>query len=116
MSHDQYVLRFMTFLRLANSAESRQIVEKLDRIAEHLLLALALAWSSGRKITVIQAMHESPEISPTSAHRRLKMLRQQGFIALITDVNDNRIKYVVTTPLTRSYLAVMGQHLTRACA
>ncbi len=111
---EQYARRYLAYLRLAGSTKAREPLQHLDLAAEQLLLYLALAWASGKKVPVVQAMKDSPGMSTTTAHHRLKMLREQGLIALEMDEEDNRIKYVVSTALAQHHFAQMGQYLTKA--
>jgi DNA-binding MarR family transcriptional regulator len=44
----------------------------------------------------------------------LKTLRAKGFIALEMDEFDNRLKYVVSTPISTEYFLKLGQSLQDA--
>ena len=104
----------MDFLRLSHLVEKVSPELQLDACSERLLHWMAITWQAGSKITVVQAMHQATEMSTTTAHRRLKLMRQQGFIALETDANDQRVKYVVPTEQTHRLFTQNGYCVTTA--
>jgi hypothetical protein len=50
-----------------------------------------------------------PEISTSTAHRRLTALRQKGMVDLVPDEEDRRTKYLVATKATHRYFAQLGK-------
>jgi len=74
-----------------------------------MLGILASRWHEAKLITVLEAMVMLPEISTSTAHRRLTALRKKGMIGLNLDSQDNRVKYVVPTKATHRYFAQLGQ-------
>ena len=88
----------------------------LDLPEERLLDLLATFWSTGKKITVLKAMQMSSDASSTTVHRRLKTLRLKGMLELQMDEDDNRVKYIIPTDLSRRYLSELGQSVLRAAA
>jgi DNA-binding MarR family transcriptional regulator len=86
----------------------------MDPVEERLLSLLAAAWHVEKKISVLEAMGLTNEISATTAHRRLKTLRKKGMIDLDTDQFDSRVKYVVPTALAKHYFTTLGQALDKA--
>jgi DNA-binding MarR family transcriptional regulator len=89
---------------------------QLDLPEERLLDLLALFWSSGKKITVLKAMQMSSDASSTTVHRRLKTLRLKGMIELQMDEDDNRVKYIGSTKLSRDYLNELGRSVVKAAS
>ena len=85
-----------------------------DAVNERLITTLAVKWHSQTSVTVLEAMVIMPEISTTTAHRRLKQLRKGGWIDLVLDENDNRVKYVVPTIATRAYFTALGKLMAQA--
>ena len=81
----------------------------LDAVNERLITTLAVKWHSQTSVTVLEAMVIMPEISTTTAHRRLKQLRKGGWIDLAIDENDNRVKYVVPTTQAHKYFERLGK-------
>lgn len=81
---------------------------------ELVLHWLAAHWATGTPVTVVQAMHQIPGVSSTTVHRRMKFLREAGFIVLEMDEEDNRVKHVRPTDTAQAYFATMGKALMKA--
>ncbi len=107
-------MMYLRFLNLINAIRKIPTFPNLDPVEERLLNQLAATWHAGNKISVLEAMGLSTEISATTAHRRLKTLIKKGMIALDVDQTDSRIKYVVPTALTNDYFTSIGQALEQA--
>ena len=107
---------FLNFLNLVAAVRSLPSFPSLDATDERMLYILGLAWARDKKITVLEAMEIMPEISPSTAHRRLKLLRQKGLLTLQLDDEDNRVKYVIPTKGSNDYFSRMGQCLEKARA
>ncbi len=88
----------------------------LDPLEERLLNLFAAVWHVEGRITVLQAMRMSTEMSGTTAHRRLKSLRKKGLVEMINDEADNRIKYITPTPKTLHHFAEIGRCIQKASA
>ena len=114
--HKQYSLVYLKFLQLVQAVRQLPDFPVLDPVEERLLNLFATVWQSEQKITVLQAMGMSSDVSSTTAHRRLKSLRQKGVLTLEPDPVDNRIKYVMPTATTHQYFAQLGQCLDEAKA
>lgn len=93
---------------------SATVEAPLDAVNERLLYTLAAKLQTELQITVLEAMVMLPEISTTTAHRRLKQLRADGWIYLQPNESDNRIKYVMLTQTTKNYFATLGAHMVNA--
>jgi DNA-binding MarR family transcriptional regulator len=98
----------LLFLTLLKKARSSPGVAELEMSEEHLLNLLGTVWQAGKQITVLQAMAVTTEVSITTIHRRLKSLRKKGFIILINDLIDTRIKYVMPTDLALRHFTQIG--------
>ena len=105
---------YAKFLNLVQAIRELPTFPKLDPLEERLLTQLASQWHVGVRITVLEAMQMSADVSAATVHRRLKTLRQKGMIALAEHETDNRIRYIVPTDLTTKYFAKMGQCLDLA--
>ncbi|MDO8692845.1 MAG: helix-turn-helix domain-containing protein [Sheuella sp.] len=114
MTSSKHSLMYLRFLNLINAVRQIPTFPNLDPVEERLLNQLAATWHVGKKISVLEAMGLSTEISATTAHRRLKTLLKKGMIALNPDQTDSRIKYVVPTDLTTQYFTSIGQALEQA--
>jgi hypothetical protein len=105
---------YLKFLKLVHGIRALPSYPAMDALEERMLNLFAASWQEGKLITVLEAMAMLPEISSTTAHRRLKSLRKQGLINLNIDEEDNRIKYVVSTDLTLKHFAQLGQCMDKA--
>ena len=109
-----FKLIYQKFLNLANAVEELSEFPTLDPVEQKMLALLSKYWSGKQKITVVEAMHMTSEISTSTIFRYLKKLRQKGYIELVVDELDNRVKYVSPTPMTDSYFSKMGKLLLKA--
>lgn len=107
---------YLRFLNLVRAIRELPDFPDLDPVEERLLNLFASVWHVGQKITVLQAMGMSTDVSSTTAHRRLKSLRAKGMIALVADEADNRVKYVQPTVKAQQYFGQLGQCLDQACS
>jgi DNA-binding MarR family transcriptional regulator len=106
-----------TYIRFLNLAQALRGITKfpqLDPIEERMLNYLAGFWLLGVPATVVESINGSADISPSTAHRRLKSLRKKGYIDLNIDERDNRIKYIVQTELTKQYFSELGSFMKSA--
>ena len=107
-------LNYLKYQHLVAAIREMNTFPALDALEDRLLGLFAAAWHDGRKLTVMEAMGISPEISPTTVHRRLKTLRKKGLIALVNDTDDTRIKYIEPTDKANQYFDQLGQCLSQA--
>jgi DNA-binding MarR family transcriptional regulator len=105
---------FLRFLNLVQAMQKLPDFPKLDPVEERLLHLFGTVWHAEQKITVLQAMAIYDDVSSTTAHRRLKSMRNKGIITLVSDLIDTRIKYVMPTPLASRYFAQLGKCLDDA--
>ena len=105
---------YQKLLNLANAVEELSEFPTLDPVEQKMLSLLSKYWSGKQKITVVEAMHMTSDISTSTIFRYLKKLRQKGYIELVVDDLDNRVKYVSPTPMTDSYFNKMGKLLLKA--
>lgn len=107
-------LTYLKFLNLVQAIRAIPAFPALDALEERLLNVFAAAWHSGRQITVLEAMGMLSDISPTTAHRRLKTLRKKGMIELKVDEIDSRVKYITPSEVAVRYFGAMGECLDKA--
>ena len=86
----------------------------LEPIEKSILNTLSSYWSNKKPITVVEAMNMTNEISTSTVFRYLKKLRQKGYIELIVDDVDNRVKYVSATNQTDKYFEKLGKLITES--
>lgn len=109
-----YSSMYLRFINLMQAIRELPTFPKIDPVEERLLNMFAICWLKEERLTVLEAMNMSPDVSPTTVHRRLKSLRSKGLIALSVDDIDTRIKYIVPTQLTEQYFASLGKCLDDA--
>lgn len=106
-------LHYLRFLYLMRTVK-QSMQTSVDPVEEQMLNSLGALWYEGKKVTVLEAMALLPDISATTLHRRLKTLRTKGFISMDMDDVDNRVKYVVPTPMADEYFAKLSKSLDEA--
>lgn len=111
---NKHSLSYLKFLHLVEAIRGLSDFPVLDAVEDRLLNLFAAAWHQGKKLTVLEAMAISPDVSPTTVHRRLKTLRKKELITLSYDSVDNRIKYIEPTDKANRYFAQLGQCLSQA--
>lgn len=107
-------LLYIKFLNLVTAARRLPGVPEIDAVEDRILAFLARSWYAGEPISVVEAMHGMPEISPSTVQRRLKALRFKGLLRVESDAQDNRLKYVQPTDLSMRYFAALGQCMQKA--
>ena len=106
-------LHYLRFLYLMRTVK-QSMPTNADPVEEQMLNLLGALWYEGKKVTVLEAMALLPDISATTLHRRLKTLRTKGFISMDMDDVDNRVKYVVPTPMADEYFSKLSKSLDEA--
>lgn len=104
---------YQKFLNLASAVDEMSDFPSLDPVETFLLRKLSKFWVSHQKITVVETMHITDDISTSTIFRYLKKLRAKGYIELIVDEVDNRVKYVSPTKLTNAYFTKLGKLLVK---
>ncbi|MEI6801627.1 MAG: winged helix-turn-helix domain-containing protein [Burkholderiales bacterium] len=107
-------MSYLKFLNLAQAIRALPGFPAIDPVEEQLLNHLAVRWHSGDLVSVVETMNNLPDQSPSTVHRRLKTLRKKGFIAFKENEEDNRVKYIVATPLSNKYCKKMEECLVAA--
>jgi DNA-binding MarR family transcriptional regulator len=105
---------YQNFIKLAVTAEKLSDSPLLDAVEKRLLNLLSVYWSNKQQITVVEAMHMTDEISTSTIFRYLKRLRQKGYLELLVDEIDNRVKYIQPTKQTDKYFAKLGKLMIEA--
>jgi DNA-binding MarR family transcriptional regulator len=104
----KHSITYLRFLHLVQAIRQIPTFPKMDPVEERLLTMLGVKWHDAQQVSVLEAMGLS------TAHRRLKTLRQKGMIELDVDKIDSRVKYVVPTELARKYFVALGQAIDKA--
>lgn len=105
---------YQRFINLAIASEKLSDFPVIDSVEQKLLNLLIPHWSNNEPITVVEAMNISKEISTSTTFRYLKKLRQKGYIELVVDEADNRVKYVSPTKQTDQYFSALGKLMSNA--
>ena len=105
---------YLKFLNLVRAMDDASTIPSLDATEERLLTQLANAWAVDKRVTVLEAMNLDAEVSSTTIHRRIKSLKKKGVISLETDETDNRVKYILPTPLATEYFAALSRCMIAA--
>lgn len=86
-----------TFAAL-EAARRQTTLQAVSPTGMAILAGLSLQWRSDEPVTVLTAMGMfEGQLSPSTVHRHLKRLREQGLIAVTTDKVDTRAKNIVPT-------------------
>ena len=107
-------MSFHRFLSLVEALRQTPVFPTIDAVEERMLNSMAATWHSGKRITVMEAMHMFPGISPSTVHRRLKSLRAMGMLELVSDEVDTRIKYVTASPRANEYFSALDRCMLEA--
>ncbi len=107
-------MSFQRFLSLVEALRQTPVFPTIDAVEERMLNSMAATWHSGKRITVMEAMHMFPGISPSTVHRRLKSLRAMGMLELVSDEVDTRIKYVTASPRANEYFSALDRCMLEA--
>ena len=96
-------LNFSTYVGLIKHKRKLHEVnnrEKLDQIENALLEQIILNWAEGRKVG-LRALYQAEKLgSLVTLNSRIKNLVAKGYIRLVPDVSDKRIKYAVPSERT----------------
>jgi DNA-binding MarR family transcriptional regulator len=105
---------YQRFIELQIASESKSDFPMLDPIEKRVLSLFSSYWLNQRPLTVVEAINLTDEFSTSTIHRYLKQLRKKGYVELIVDKNDNRVKYVSATKQVDKYFATLGKLMVKA--
>jgi predicted transcriptional regulator len=111
-----YVKIYQKYINLATAVNQLTDFKSLDANETYLLEQLSQYWANNQRITVTEAMN-MPMLSCFSIstiHSHLKSLRIKGYVQLIVDETDNRVKYVSASELTQTYFSKLGKSMLKA--
>src|SRR5690606_10500630 len=87
---------YLRFLQLAEAVREFSPLPKLDPLEERLLALIAQAGEQQQRLCVRDMMAKSEFGSPAMLHKRLKSMREKGWIWL-ADTEDGRRKQLELT-------------------
>jgi len=108
---------YMRFLGLSQDARGKGLLAGLAGLGPTeiaVLHGLARNWLAGQSPSVLNTVLSNDHRGPSSVHRALKLLREAGYVTLVMDEQDNRVKYVRPTARAMQYFEVMGGCLEQA--
>lgn len=111
---DKFKAVYEKFINLAIAAEKVSDLHYLDPIEKRVLNILSTHWSNGKSITVGESVNTIDELSSATAFKYIKKLKNKGYIQLVIDKTDNRVKYVLPTSLTDELFSNLGKYLVEA--
>jgi DNA-binding MarR family transcriptional regulator len=85
-----------------------------DALEERMLALFAMAWDAGRQIPVTEAARMEADTPERTAFRRIKSLRDKGWVTIEPSPNDHRVKFVVPTRQTLQYFESLNRCLQQA--
>lgn len=106
--------RYINFLILVDQACQEFDYPTLDVHEMKLFETLVILMQKTKACTVSYVVSAVEYASFSATYRRLKKLKHVGYVHLITDELDNRVKYVALTPMAMAYLDLMGQLMNKA--
>jgi hypothetical protein len=105
---------YVSFLMRQNQARGEFDFPDLDVHEMKLFETLVLLTQNTKACTVSYVVSAVKYASFSATYRRLKKLKHVGYVYLLMDELDNRVKYVVLTPMAMSYLGLMERLMTSA--
>ena len=98
---------YLRFAKLANVffRDSHLILNPNQRA---LLDAIALAWHQGQPMSVREAISLKTLGSAATLHKRLTILRSEGYLEEFNTQGDKRTKLLGLTPKTLLYFETLG--------
>ena len=99
------------FNNLVIASEKLTDAPPLEAIEKRILFILSTYWSQNEKLTVNESLKKIEELSNATAFKYVKQLRNKGYIQVVIDEFDNRIKYLSPTSLCDEYFSNLGRHI-----
>ena len=100
---------YQRLVYLTSSAKEINDFPSLEPTEKMFLNLLSNYWLKNQKITVVESMKMTSKLSTSTMFRHLKALRKKGYVNLVVDEFDNRVKYVTATDITNAYFIAMGR-------
>jgi DNA-binding MarR family transcriptional regulator len=104
---DQLTNSYLRFAKLA-SVFFRDSHVLLNPNQRALLDAIAMAWQQGHPMSVREAISLKKLGSAATLHKRLSILRSEGYLEEYNTESDKRTKLLGLTPKTLLYFETLG--------
>jgi len=105
----KYNVIYQKFLSLAHAIDELTDFPTMTADEKCLIRHLNNAWYNKHDITVLQTVRKVNHLSQATVLRHLKNLKNKGYIEMVIDEMDNRIKYVRPTKQIHLYFAEHGK-------
>ncbi len=105
---------YIQFLNLSQALTQKEVGQDLDTVCVKLLELITISNAKDEALTVSQAMAMSLMGSPATMHRKIDILRKQGWIDLVHEGEDRRTKYLVPTAKTYKYFESLSKVMSKA--
>ena len=102
---------YQKFLNLAHAIDEMMDFPPMTPDEKCLIKHLNVFWVMRKDITVLQTVRQVNHLSQATVLRHLKNLKNKGYIKMVIDESDNRIKYIRPTKLITQYFAEHGKLL-----
>lgn len=104
---------YLRFLELAETVRTLPALPMLDPLEERLLVLIAQAGQQKARLCVRDMMAKSELGSPAMLHKRLKSMREKGWIWL-ADTEDGRRKQLELTQSALQYFDQLSTCMMKA--
>jgi DNA-binding MarR family transcriptional regulator len=105
---------YIQFLKLSQTLTYKEIGHELDTTAIKLLEMITISYSKEESLTVSDAMSLEFMGSPATMHRKIDVLRKQGWIDLLHVGDDRRTKYLAPTKKAMKYFESLSKLMEKA--
>ena len=105
---------YWRYLDLIAKAKASEGFPFLPSELEMMLDIIASASARGAPLRVLEAMVANRDISTTTAHRMIKRLRNDAWIVLRTNLDDERIKFTEPSAQALRYFALHSKCMIKA--
>lgn len=105
---------YLRFLHLSQAIQDLPGLPALDATEERILNMCADAWHQGGRVTVTGLAKIVPDVSERTSYRRIKDLHSKDMIALKSDPDDKRVKYIEPTSLCEKYFESLDRFFVDA--
>ena len=107
-------LSYVKFLNFVKGIRGILLFPTLEADEEKMLNHLAIKWSLSRQVSVADVMRSISDSSRSTTYRRITALQNKGLLTMVPHDTDHRIKLLLPTSLSVSYLRKMSECLDRA--
>ena len=104
---------YIQFLKLSQTLTQKELSNELDMTTIKLMEMIVVNHSKNTSLTVSEAMALASMGSPATMHRKIDILRKQGWIDLLHEGEDRRTKYLSPTARTTKYFDSLSKLMAK---